>query len=303
MRVGIAVNPASGRGRGTYFGEQARRNISEYPVEVVDLSASSATECTARARQAALTGEIDALIAVGGDGMVHVGVCATAETGVPLGIVAVGSGNDNAREFRLPIRDVAASVHQVMGSLFGGRGRATDVMQISGEFGSTYALAILSAGIDADVNLRTNTLTWPKGNMRYLRALAQSIREYQPYGMRVSVDGRVCEGPATIVSVANCRYFGGGMNVAPRAETNDGLLDVVVGVAPNLTQLVPVVPLLFLGRTDSHPLVHNLRGKTIRLEDAPRFGGHAPIAMADGEVIGRLPLTITCLPGAIELLI
>ena len=303
MKVGVAVNPSSGRGRGDTYGNETRRVLAEYPVEVVELSGADAEDCLRNCQEAIRSRHIDALLAVGGDGMVHLGVNAVAGTGVPLGIIAVGSGNDIAREFRLPIRHVANSVHQVMACLFGGRQQPTDVIASDGSHGRSYALAVLSAGIDAEVNLTTNSMTWPKGNMRYLRAVAQSLGSYPTYGLRVEIDGVVASGPLTLLSVANCRFIGGGMNIAPMARTNDGLLDVVIGYAPKPITLAALLPLVYVGRHTMSPLVHTFRGRHIRISEDLSVGAPAPTAMADGEVVGRLPLDIHCLPGGVDLLI
>ncbi len=303
MRVGLAINPASSRGRGASFGARAREIMNSYPVEIVDLSGRSAGECRDRCRAAAQAGDIDALVAVGGDGMVHVGVDALAGTDVPLGIVAVGSGNDNAREFRLPIRKVDDAAHQVMSCLFGGRFRPTDIIEISHAHGTTHALAIVSAGIDAEVNLRTNDLTWPKGNLRYVRALADAIKDYPAFGVKVTADGRTCEGPVTLLCVANTRYFGGGMNIAPMAQTDDGLLDLIIGYAPTRRRLTPILPMIYSGRHTHSSLVHHLRATCVRIEYLPRAGSPPPLAMADGEVVGDLPLEIRVRPGSLNLLV
>ena len=303
MRIGIAINPTSGRGRGSAFGDEARAVLAEYPVDIVELSGDDADACLRACHAAVHAGDIDALLAVGGDGMVHLGVNAVAGTHIPLGIIAVGSGNDIAREFHLPIRHVRNSVNQVMACLFGGRQRPTDVIQIDGAHGRSYALAVLSAGIDAEVNLVTNSLNWPKGNMRYLRGVAQCLRDYRLYGVNLQIDGVAASGPVTLVSVANCRFMGGGMNIAPGAQTNDGLLDVVIGYAPKPITLAGLLPLVYVGRHTSSPVVHMKRGSRIRLEEDLSVGGPTPIAMADGEVVGPFPLDIRCLSGGLDLLI
>lgn len=303
VRIGVAINPSSGRGRGSSYGEQTRDVLSRYPVDIVELSGASAAESLHKARQAVSEGAIDALLTVGGDGMVHVGANAVADTHVPLGIIAVGSGNDIAREFRLPIRNVYNSVHQVISCLFGGRARPTDVIAIDSAVGRSYALAVLSAGIDAAINLRTNNLTWPKGNMRYVRAALESLSAFPTYGMRIRVDGMEARGPITLAAIANTRYIGGGMNIAPQAKTDDGILNVMVGYAPHAVTLLRLLPLLYSGKYASSRIIHTIAGRHIHIEEDPAFGSPAPIAMADGEIIDKLPLDITCLPGGLDLLI
>src|SRR5690606_10062560 len=93
---GVVVNPTSGLGRGRSVGEQTVAALRERGHEVVDLSRDSADEARAAARRAVAQG-LDALVVVGGDGIVNLGVNVVAETDVPLGIVAAGTGNDVAR--------------------------------------------------------------------------------------------------------------------------------------------------------------------------------------------------------------
>lgn len=87
---------------------------------------------------------------------------------------------------------------------------------------------MLSCGIDAAVNARANGYRWPKGSARYVRALAGELGRFRPFGYRVTYDGQVWESAGTVVAVANTRWFGGGVKIAPDAAIDDGLLDVVV---------------------------------------------------------------------------
>lgn len=303
MRIGLAINPTSGRGRGASDGQAVRDELAAYPIDIVELSGATADECLARARLAVAEHQIDALIAVGGDGMVHLAVNAVARTGIPLGIVAVGSGNDIAREFHLPVKRIPQSVHQIMTCLYGNRQRPTDIIAIDGEHGRTYALAVVSAGIDAEINRRTNHLSWPKGNLRYVRAALASLRHYPLYGIAVSIDGRKHSGPLTLAAIANTRFIGGGMAIAPSAKTNDGVLQVVLGCAPHRMTLLRLLPLVYTGRHTRSKLVHVLTGAHVRVEADTRYGDLPPRAMADGEEIGDLPLDIHCIEAGIDLLI
>src|SRR5690606_4206601 len=92
--------------------------------EILDLTADDLTGAELHARQAVVDG-LDALVVVGGDGMVHLGVNVVAGTDLPLGIVAAGSGNDIARSMGLPLHDVRASVAAIERGLDTG-GRAVD---------------------------------------------------------------------------------------------------------------------------------------------------------------------------------
>ena len=104
---------------------------------------------------------MDALVVVGGDGTVHLGLDVVATTDVPLGIIAVGTGNDIARHLRLPSRDVAAAARIIDSALRGvGRIARLDAIHATRPDGSptpdahTWSLAVVSAGLDAAVTAR-----------------------------------------------------------------------------------------------------------------------------------------------------
>ena len=258
-----------------------------------------------------------ALVVAGGDGAVHVGLQAVAGTPVPLGIVPIGSGNDIAREFGMTSGGVRGAVGAILHALrapgaevVAGRRAAEghlleiDAVEVTrpgdgGEHVAWYA-AILSAGVDAAVNARTNELTWPPGGTRYVRALGELLRHLEPYGYRVTMDGMTRERSALLVAVANTRYLGGGMLMAPRARVDDGRLDVVLVDPVTRVTLARVFPRIYRGTHTSFHAVHTYRARTVTIEHAPALGAEPPVAMADGEPIAALPLTLTVRPGALR---
>ena len=302
MRAGVIANPASGRDTGGRHAGRVKACLEGRGVASLDLTGATAADSAQSARDAARLGLIDLLLAVGGDGTVHAAVDALAGTGVPLGIVAVGSGNDIAREFDLPIRRPEESTALALDLFASCDSRPVDAMEVSSRGVAHRALAVVSAGIDAAINLRTNSLAWPPGTLRYVRGALATLRGFSPYGVRVEVDGRAAAGLATLVAVANTKYFGGGMNIAPPADPGDGLLDVVVAKDLSTVQILALLPRLYSGGHVAHPNVHVLRGRRIRICDVPGLGAPALIAMADGEVLGPPPVDVRCLPGALELL-
>ncbi len=139
---------------------------------------------------------MDALVVVGGDGMVHLGVNATAGTGVPLGIVAVGTGNDFAHALDLPTGRPDRCVDALLAALgpaasAGATVRVVDAARVAGEHVpvARWYAGVLSAGIDAAVNAHANAATWPRGRSRYARSALTEITRYRPYGYRLTVRG------------------------------------------------------------------------------------------------------------------
>lgn len=172
--------------------------------------------------------------------------------------------------------------------------------QADGSSRTRWALAIVSAGIDATVNKRTNDMSWPPGRLRYLRALGKQLGSLQPYGYRLSIDGEAQELPAIVVAVANMRHFGGGMRVAPGAKQDDGLLDVVVVDPVRTATLVHVFPRIYRGTHVTHPAVTIRRAQEVAIAHAPRSGREPEVIMADGEEQGRVPALVRVAPGAVS---
>ncbi|WP_265521218.1 diacylglycerol/lipid kinase family protein [Oerskovia flava] len=327
--IGVVVNPTAGRGRGRRDGARTLALLREAGHTVVDLSGPNlplALE-TAHAgvhhdtRLAPGTADgLDALVVVGGDGMVHLGVNAVAGTTTPLGIVAVGSGNDTAAALGLPVRDVRAAVTTALDALTAPRtidaatvrthhpsGTAADTPAgTAPDTAPRWFCGVLSAGIDAAVNARANRQRWPRGSARYVRAVVAELARFVPYGYRLTLTGadghpHVWESPGSLVAVANGPRIGGGVRIAPDARLDDGLLDVVV--AGPLTRLgaARIFPGMYAGRHVHHRSVHVHQVTHVVLEATT--AGHAPPpAFADGEHIGNLPLEVHVHPGALRVL-
>ena len=302
IHLGLVINPTAGRGRGTQAGLRVHELLRSRGHKVEDLSAATLAQATDRARAAAVQG-LDALVVVGGDGMVHLGVNVVAGTGLPLGIVAAGTGNDIARTLRLPRGDAEAAVAAVEHGLLDGPRRVDAVRVGSPEHAAhEWYLGVLSCGFDAAINARANQMSWPKGSGRYVRALAAELGRFRPYGYRVTLDDSVWESAGTLVAVANVPWIGGGLKIAPDAVIDDGLLDVVVAGPFTKPGVVKIFPGIYQGKHVGHPAVDVLRSRSVLIEPLTDLGPVPPVAFADGERIGPLPLRVTVDPGALSIL-
>lgn len=289
-RVGLLTNPTAGRGRGAAYGAQAAAALRTAGHEVIDLSGPDAATAAQHARTALDAGAIDVLTVVGGDGMVHLGANLCAGRLTPLAVVAAGSGNDNARELGLPVRDA----HTAAALVTTGRTRAVDLGRCVTATGpNRWWAGVLGGGFDSVVNERAEGMRWPRGPMRYNIAVARELPVFRPIPYRVTVDGQEIETQAMLVAVANGPAFGGGMRVAPGASYDDGLLDIVILHRVSRVEFVRVFPRVFRGTHVTHPRVQILRGRRVRLE-APGI-----ITQADGERFEPLPLDLEVAPGAL----
>lgn len=300
--LGVVVNPTAGKGRGSRTGARVHELLQARGHVIEDLSGSTLEQATDRARAAALAG-LDGLVVVGGDGVVHLGVNVVAGTDLPLGIVAAGTGNDIARALGLPRDDTRAAVDAIEHGLQHGP-RPVDAVSVGtpGRAAHEWFVGVLSCGFDAAINARANEMTWPRGSARYVRALVAELASFRPYGYRVTLDDGVWEESGTLVAAANVPWIGGGLKIAPDAAVDDGLLDVVLAGPFTKPGVVKIFPGIYQGKHVGHRAVEIRRSRTILIEPLVTAGPHPPVAFADGERIGPLPLLAQVEPGALRVL-
>lgn len=297
MRIGLSVNPASGSGRGARVGAMTSHALTLAGFSVSNLSGRTAAHARERLSDALHSNNIDCVVTVGGDGTIHCALQAIGDSGIPIGHVGVGSGNDIARHLGLPVARPAVAVGIIVDAVRQGRRRNIDLMRITGSHGETWGLAIVSAGADAVVNHMTNQLSWPRGPARYVRALAQYLPDYTPYGYEVTVDGKRARGQATLVAIANTQYFGGGMRLAPQASSDDGVLDAIMVRGLSRFEILTLFPRLYNASHVRRPDIHFLPAREVTIA-AHEVGPTVPIAMVDGEEIGPLPISVRVVPRA-----
>ena len=242
------------------------------------------------AREAArhcVDGGADRLIAVGGDGVVNIAVNEIAGTGIVLGVVPAGTGNDFARALGLLDGDVDAQVDRALAD-------ASPVDAIRTDHGWLASVATL--GFSGDVTARANRLTWPRGQHRYTLATLLQLPRLQSYPVSVTVDGRrVGTGSTMLLAIGNTAYFGGGMRICPGAEPSDGRLQVVDIVTVTRLRFLRVFPTVFSGRHVDRPEVSVASGGVVEIEGADID------LWADGERLGPLPVRLELVPGALRL--
>ena len=291
-RVGLVVNPTSGKNRGMSLGIAVAQRIRAAGHEVLDLSDETYAAARDRALGAIAQG-LDVLAVVGGDGMAHLGVELAAETKTTLAIIAAGTGNDVARGLGLPVHDPLRAADLVTT----GTPRTIDaVRHVDAHGGRHWFVGVLAAGFDAVVNERANTWPWPKGQMRYNLAILRELPLFKAIPYVVTVDGVRHDTRAMLVAVGNGPSYGGGMHVLPDAKVDDGLLDVLILHEISTRELIRVFPKVFKGAHVDHPAVEIIRGVSVTLE------AEGIVSYADGERFAPLPITVEVVPGAVTVL-
>ncbi|HHW83953.1 MAG TPA: diacylglycerol kinase family lipid kinase, partial [Actinomycetales bacterium] len=295
MKIGLLVNPTAGRQRAARYHMGLAGVLRRAGHLVVDLSGPDAESARVNARRH-LAG-LDAVIVMGGDGAVQLGLNVVATSGVPLGIVPVGSGNDNATGLGLPTHPTEALDLILTQLREAPEGVPTDAIRVTTTSGTQWAMAILNCGFDATVNELANNLEYPKGSLRYVRAVIQSLPDYRAARYTVKADTWEWEGEGLLVGVANNGYMGGGMHLTPDGLPDDGLLDVcIVNGGIGKLEFLTIFPRVFAGTHVTHRAVDIRQTRRIEIS-----ADQDHVVYADGEYLGRLPLTAEVIPDAVRI--
>jgi YegS/Rv2252/BmrU family lipid kinase len=306
----VCVNPASANGRtGERWSELAgalRAAIGDFEVGMT----RGPREAGDLVRKAIRDGA-DFIVSVGGDGTHNEVVQGFFDpqlpdvplrAGITLGIVPTGTGGDFRRTLGLS-REALEAIQQL-----GGPRRTADVGRLTytahaGHTSQAYFINIGSFGmsglVDKIVNESTKALG---GKMSFLLGVGRASLQYknQPVRLRLD-DGPALERTVNNVAVANARYYGGGMKIAPDADFGDGVFDVVVVGDLNTFEMARGLKKIYDGThvDGSNPKIEVYRARRVHAE--PAQPGQSVLIDMDGEQPGRLPATFEILPGAIRL--
>ena len=292
-RATLVINPEAGRGLGSELGPAAARYLAELGLPTRILNSTGQGDGEAKVR-AALAEKPQVVIAAGGDGTVHEAVNGwlKAGGGAPLGVIPVGTGNDFAKMLA-PSNDWREACWRIA------RGETRKVD--AGRCNDYYFANGLGVGFDAQVALEANGIRWLRGNAVYGIALAKIlILKHSRPTVRVSYEGgEPFETDITLLTVNNGRVEGGSFVMAPDAEIDDGLFDVVVAQGMGRLGILQLLPQVLKGEHMQHPKVIKFRTSKLTVESDEPLPIHA-----DGELhyTGPTRLEIEVLPKKLEVI-
>lgn len=298
----VLVNPTAGGGRGASWGVKTADELRARGEQVRVVVGRSAGDAETRAR-AALTAAAAGILAVGGDGMVHLGLNLAAELDRPLGIVPAGTGNDFARALGIGGLRPAQAVSALLTATDEG-GVTVDAGELSN--GNLFG-CVLSMGFDAAVNARANRLRVPGGipggRARYPVAMLAELASFGALDLTLDVDGVEHHHRAMLVAVGNTPSYGGGMRICPAASLTDGAFTITVVDEISVAELLRLFPRVYRGTHVSHPRAHVYQGTSVRLvmpdrpDTVPVYADGEPVEVQGREVLARVR------PGAVRVLV
>jgi diacylglycerol kinase (ATP) len=244
------------------------------------------------------------VVAAGGDGTINEVAngffdgCERIASGTRLGLLPMGTGGDLRRTLGMS-RDAgeAAAV------LVAGRARRVDAGRVTcagpgGEQVVRHFFNVADAGIGGDVaDMVNGGFKVVNGELTFTLAAVLTLLRWRNRRLVAAIDGEERELVAQQIVVANCRYYGGGMEIAPPALPDDGLLDLVVVGDVGRLESMRLMGSVRRGAHMTHPKLEHRRVRRVEVRCALPVG-----VDADGERPGSLPAVFEVVPGALEVL-
>jgi len=280
----LLANPTSGAGQGRNVTADVLKELKTRKLAFSDISGTSYESAALNLRSSLKRTNPEAVIVVGGDGMVHLAIQELAGSDVPLILIPAGTGNDFARTMNLDLDLPVTSLSYALTR----QPISVDLGRVNGR----YFAEILSTGFDSMVNERANRMRI-RSKIKYDLAMLLELPIFKPLEYEISVDGRQITTRAMLIAVANGISYGGGMKICPNSDIQDGLFDLMILEPVSKFEFLKVFPKVFKGTHITHPKVRILQGKKITINSKA-------IAYADGERIGPLPITAEIVPGALR---
>lgn len=285
----FVVNPVSGGGKGRPMFEQAMLYLDEKGVEYSYKYTSYAKEAYSIVREAIERGEKN-IVAAGGDGTVREVASMLSNTGIVMGILPLGTGNDLAFCLNIP-----SDPRKAVDILLEDNPRAIDAGMANDMF------FINVAGFGFDVDVIKNTEKYKRkfsGMVPYMLGILRTMFHLDGFDVIIDINGVQNSYKALMVSVCNGTRLGGGMNISPLSEQDDGLFDVMVLRKVNLIRFLRLLVPFVKGRHIGIREFDFYKAKEVRCQSSVPFELNL-----DGDLDSCTPVTFSILPKAVEMLL
>lgn len=290
MKHVFIINPTAGKGKALglvpiirdYFKGKPDKyviKITEYPGHATKIAREYANSGTCR------------IYSIGGDGTVNEIVNGMAGTKASLGVIPAGSGNDFIRSIHGEYQS-----SDIVADTIRGQERSIDLARANGK----YFINISSIGFDADVVYNAQKfkrLPYIPGSMAYLFSLIYTIFKNKISEVKVTIDDQEISLKILLATVANGRFYGGGMLPAPAAALDDGLLDICLVREVNRLKILTLFPKYMKGEHGEIEYVSFKRAKKIKIESKETIALNI-----DGEILTGQEIEFEILKGAINVI-
>lgn len=291
MKHLFVVNPAAGKGEALQYVEQIKPLLEgrvDYKIEITKFEGEATNIVKKYTEQ-----EECIVYAVGGDGTINEVVNGMVGSNSTLAIVPAGSGNDFIRTI-YPGYDK----ENLLSKLLRGKKESIDLVQINGK----YFLNIASVGIDAEVVFNATQfkkIKYIKGDFAYIMSIFKTLFNHRSNRLKVQIDGKeTCNKEVLLLAVANGKFYGGGIPIAPNASVNDARADIYLVKDLKLLKILWVLPKLFRAKHHEIKELETYRARAIKIESDNLFKLNI-----DGEIVLTNQVEMQVIPQAIQVVI
>jgi diacylglycerol kinase (ATP) len=258
-----------------------------------------------RVEWTSLVEQADVAVLFGGDGTLHRHLATLVELEIPLLVVPCGSGNDFARALNIrSVRDAVRAWDKFVKT--GDNLRSVDLGTMPPSGNATdgreckYFSCIAGVGLDSEIARRANALPrWLRSSGGYALSAPREFVRFAPFSMQFALDGTPASfKPSLLAAVANAPSYGGGMKIAPRAQLDDGKLDVCIVRAMDKFKLFCLFPTVYFGRHLDFREVEYAQAPAVKIET------ERPLDIyADGEYAGQTPVEFGVAARALKVIV
>jgi len=290
----MVVNPHGGLKKGIGILDRVKPIFDEGGAELTILETEYAGHAREMAREKDFTG-YDGFCAIGGDGTMHEVINGMLERPderkIPIGLVTGGTGNSFMHDLDCLDPENAAK------RILTGRLRPIDIAKVDANGEIIYGFNIVGWGMPTDINFLAEKMRW-LGEQRYNIASIIEVMKGKQRLAKLIINGNTIVGDYGFILGCNTIHTGKGMMMAPLAQLNDGLIDLIIARKAGRFKLLRLFPKLFSGRHVGDPLVDYHQVKEFSI--IPQENN---ILNIDGEMIGSTPIHVTVEQGLIDVLV
>jgi diacylglycerol kinase (ATP) len=291
MKLLMLVNSHAGRKQGKEVAQKSLEIFQQQGISVKSVFSDYAGHLVDIAERE-VNGDWDGIVVVGGDGslfeVINGMMRGNERLPIPLGVIPVGTGNSFSRD--LAVADTTQAVQKIIA----GNVRNVDLGKCVCAERTMYFINILGFGFVSDVAEKASLFKrW--GSLSYVIGVFIITAKLESYHLDFEIDGKSYQRENIFVEICNSTKTGGNMIMAPQAEIDDGLLDVVLLNKTSRLRLLSALPKIFKGTHVQMEEVETFKAKEMRFQPSA-----SKILTPDGEITGHTPITISVLPGKIR---
>lgn len=290
----MVVNPHGGLKKGLGILEKVQPIFEENDCELTILKTEYAGHGKDYAYEVDFT-NYDGFCAIGGDGTMHEIINGMLnrpdKRQLPIGLVTGGTGNSFMHDLDCLEPENAAK------RILTGRERPIDIAKVDANGDTLYAFNIVGWGMPTDINILAEKMRW-LGEQRYNVASILEVLKGKRRLAKLIIDGNTVVGDYGFILGCNTIHTGKGMMMAPLAQLNDGLIDLIIARKAGRLKLLSLFPKLFKGAHVGDPLVDYHQVKEFSI--VPKEDN---ILNIDGEMLGSTPINVKIKKGLINVLV